>query len=508
MIASIITIRYRVFRMRASLATISLLALALSACGGGGSAGVQGDAGMGPAASHATVSVLITDAPATGWNQAIATVTSVELIGGSARVTLFSGSQTPDLLQLRDFSELFAVSDQVPAGDYSKIRLQLADLVLNRLDDEGNVIDSQAAQLVGNGKIDLNPRGPFTLRGGDVVFVELDFDMDKALKLTTTGNGKIILRPVVFVNIRTAQLDGRLTRIHGEITDIGAVDGALRLCQSRFASSGAAAQPLHAGQDVDDDHDPAGTRCVTVRSDAATGIFDADGLPQDFTGLAVGGEVTVVGRLRPLDPRPTPHHDDDDFGHDHRLALDAVVIEEGPLGTYRRIAGVANSGVDSSRMFGLDVAAGQGFGTETMLPVQLFNSSRIFNREGHELQPSDIRPGITVLADGVLQIGSSDLLRSPLVMLDAGPAPGAAQIEGPVVDIHIVGHSLRVNDGSADRCVDAAQAAIFVEMPTGDGFSFSRVGLGGLVPGQQVSVFGVEQVGGCLAADTIIAESD
>jgi len=502
--------------MRASLATISLLALALSACGGGGgSAGVQGDAGTGPAASHATVSVLITDAPTAGWDQAIATITSVELIGGSGKVSLFSGSRTVDLLRLRDFSELFAVSDQVPAGSYSKIRLQLADLVLNRLDDGGHVVESTRPQLVGNGKIDLNPRGPFTLSGGDVIFVELDFDMDKALKLTTTGNGKIILRPVVFVNIRTAQLGGRLTRIHGEITDIDAVDGALRLCQSRFASGGPDVQPLHAGQDADDDdhdddegnHDPAGTRCVTVRSDAATGIFDADGLPQDFAGLAVGEEATVVGRLRPLDPQPTPHHDDDDFGYDHRLALDAVVIEEGPLGTYRRIAGVANSGVDSSQVFGLDVAAGQGFGTGTMLPVQLFDSSRIFNRAGHELQPADIRPGVAALADGVLQIGSSDLLRSPLVILDAGPAPGAAQIEGPVVDIDTVEHSLRVNDGSADRCVDAAQAAIF-EVTSGDGFSSSRVGLGDLVPGQQVSVFGVERLDGCLAADTIIADGD
>lgn len=484
-----------------------LTALTLAACGGGGgSASVS--ASSTPAAGNATVSVLITDAPSSQWDQAIATITSVALIGNSGQVTLFSGSRTVDLLKLRDFSELFAVSDQVPAGSYSKIRLHLSDLVLNDLDSSGNVSSSVHPQLVGNGKIDLNPRGPFTLKGGDVIFVELDFDMDKAFKLTTTGNGKLILRPVIFVNIRTAALDGRLTRIHGEITDIDDEDGALRLCQSRFASG---------ASDDDDDHEDDGDHdhgdfdaghCVTVRTDndGITGIFDTDGLPQAFSGLAVGEEATVVGRLRPLDPAPTRYHDDD-FGYDHALAFDAVIIEEGPLGTYRRIAGTASSAVDGSLAFGLDVAPGQGFGTGTSLAVQLFDSSRIFNRRGQELSRQDIQPGQAALVDGVRKIGATDLLRSPLVMLDAGPAPGAAQLEGTVVDVDTVEHSLRVNDGTADRCVDAAQAAIF-EVDSDDGFSSTRIDLGGLVPGQSVSVFGVEQLDGCLAADTIIADGD
>ena len=490
--------------------TMVLLAvLSLAACGGGGgSASVSGSST--PAAGNATVGVLITDAPSSQWDQAIATITSVVLIGNSGQVTLFSGSRTVDLLKLRDFSELFAVSDQVPAGSYSKIRLRLSDLVLNDLDASGNVIASVHPQLVGNGKIDLNPRGPFTLKGGDVIFVELDFDMDKAFKLTTTGNGKIILRPVIFVNIRTAAVSGRLTRIHGEITDIDDGDGALRLCQSRFASAtGHGDEDDDDHEDADHDHgDFSADHCVTVRTDTdgITGIFDTDGLPQAFSGLAVGEEATVVGRLRPLDPAPTPYHDDD-FGHDHALAFDAVVIEEGPLGTYRRIAGTASSAVDGSLAFGLDVAPGQGFGTGTALSVQLFDSSRIFNRRGQELAQQDIQPGQAALVDGVLKIGATDLLRSPLVMLDAGPAPGAAQLEGTVVDVDTVGHSLRVNDGTADRCVDAAQAAV-VEVDTDDGFSSTRIDLGSLVPGQRVSVFGVEQLDGCLAADTIIADGD
>ncbi|MFN0040960.1 MAG: DUF4382 domain-containing protein, partial [Burkholderiales bacterium] len=264
--------------MTKRLATVFLIgaAMLLASCSGGGGGGGSASG------STATVGVLLTDAPVGRWDQAIATITEVTLIGEAGQVTLFSGSKILDLLKLTDFSELFAVSNQVPAGSYSKIRLHLSDLVLNDLDASGTLVESVRPQLVGNGKIDLNPRGPFTLKGGDVIFVELDFDMDKSLKISSTGNGKIILRPVVFVNIRTEQLDGRLTRIHGQITDIKATDSSLRLCQSDFAS-GESVQPLSAGasgssgDQVGNDDDFGPGHCVTVRTDGATGIFDIDG---------------------------------------------------------------------------------------------------------------------------------------------------------------------------------------------------------------------------------------
>ena len=209
-------------------------ALTLTACGGGGGGSAAAPA---PSDTTATVGVLITDAPVGQWDEAIATITSVTLIGDDGQVELFSGSQTLDLLKLADFSELFAVSDDVPAGRYSKIRLQLSDLVLNDINpDTGNVIDSERPQLVGNGKIDLNPRNSFVLAGGDVVFIELDFDMEKSLKITETGNGKLIIRPVVFVDIRTERPQGRLSRVHGEITEIDPLTGDFRLCQTVYVS--------------------------------------------------------------------------------------------------------------------------------------------------------------------------------------------------------------------------------------------------------------------------------
>lgn len=473
-----------------SLAAAVAAALTVTACGGGG-----GSAGPAASDATATVGVLITDAPVGKWDEAIATITSVTLIGDERQVGLFSGSQTLDLLKLADFSELFAVSDEVPPGRYSKIRLQLSDLVLNDLDPAtGNVIDSERPKLVGNGKIDLNPRDSFVLAGGDVIFIELDFDMEKSLKITETGNGKLIIRPVVFVDIRTERPQGRLSRVHGEITGIDPLTGDFRLCQTLYVSNW-----------DDNGSNPAngtdGRRCVTVSSDADTGIFGEDGLPQAFEGLAVGEEVTVIGRLRPL------ADDESSEGDNHYFALDAYVVEEGPLGTFRRVLGTVVSGVDpSTGRFGLDVAAGQGIATGTALPVQLFDESRIFNRDGEELGRDAIVTDRVALADGVLLIGDDDVLRSPLVVL-GGLSPGdAAAIDGIVVDVNTADGTLLVNDGTMDRCVNAASADIFL-VDDSDGFASSRADLDDLSPGQSVSVFGTEDLDGCLVADTILADA-
>lgn len=480
-----------------SLGIAFLAALALAGCGGGGGS-ASAPAGDAPA----TVGVLITDAPVGRWDEAIATITEVRLIGDDGQVVLFSGSETLDLLKLADFSELFAVSDSVPPGRYSKIRLQLSDLVLNDLDpDTGALVESERPQLVGNGKIDLNPRGSFLLGPGDVVFVELDFDMEKSLKITETGNGKLIIRPVVFVDIRTERPLDRLTRVHGEIVALDDATGDVRLCQTEFASR------WDDEDDDDDDDDIGDRRCLTVSTDADTGIFDPDGLPQSFAGLAVGEEATVIGRLRRLtDDEEDDDDGDDDGDDDHYFALDAYVIEEGPLGTFRRVRGTVASAVDLSTLrFGLDVAPGQGIATEAPLPVQLFAESRIFNRAGFELDLADVTVDRTALADGVLVIGADDVLRSPLVVLgDLAPGDDAA-IEGTVVSVDTAEGTLVVNDGVMDRCVNAAGAEVFL-VDDSDGFSSTRGDLDDLDAGQAVSVFGSETVDGCLLADTILAE--
>ena len=189
-----------------------LFTFLLAGCGGGGG-GNQALTSVTPA----TVGVIITDAAIDEWDQALATITSIELIGDEGRDVLFEGNETVDLLQLRDFVEVFEIDDQVVPGVYSKIRLRVSRLQLVRLNEDGSVAEERDADLVANGKIDLNPRGDIDIAPGDVLFITLDFDMEKSLKLTETGNGNLKLRPVIFVDIDTEPGFRGLTRVQGVI---------------------------------------------------------------------------------------------------------------------------------------------------------------------------------------------------------------------------------------------------------------------------------------------------
>jgi hypothetical protein len=478
------------------------LSLSIASCGGGGGGGST-TASEAPA----TVGLLITDAPVGRWDEAIATITSVKLIGDSGQVTLFEGEETLDLLQLADFSELFAVSDQVPPGTYSKIRLQVSDLVLRDTDrDEDDnivIIEEQSPQIVGNGKIDLNPRGPFPIESGDVVFVELDFDMEKSLKITETGNGRLIVRPVIFVDIRAQpRPDARLTRIHGEITEIDLASSSFRLCQTEFASE-------WNDDDEENDDDGDDRRCIGVSTDEDTGLFDATGQAQDFTGLATGEEVTAIGRIRPRDEADADFGDDDNGDDDHPLVLDAFVVEEGPLGTYQRVRGIVSSPVDAvSDRFELDLAAGQGIVADAPLPVQLYPKSRIFSHDGEELTRDDILVDRGALIDGLLAIGTEDVIRSPLVILGVGELPAAVNLDGTILSIDLDADSLMVSPTEGnERCIDAESSQIFL-VDDDDGFSSVRGDLDDLEAGQAVSIFGREGIDGCVVAGTIIAEAD
>ena len=487
--------------MNQSLSSALLAAayLTLAACGGGGG----GTGGVAAPAQFATVGIALTDAPTGDVVEALATITSIELLGEDGKVVLFSGVETIDLLRLADYSELFAVSDQVPAGTYSKIRLQLSSLELIRRNEDGTIAETIDAKLVGNGKIDLNPRGPFFVAAGATLVITLDFDVKKSLKITETGNGRVIVRPVIFVDIANGLPAPGLTRIHGEILGINA-NGELRLCQSALISS----------SDEDRQHEEDG-RCVLVTTDAATGIFGDDGLPREYFQLAVGDEATVIGRLRPRDhdedEDDADEDGDNDDGADHdgdRFAVDAYIIEEGPLGTFKRLAGVITTPVNpATDRFGIDLATGQGIVTDGPLAAQLYPKSRVFSTDGFELSRLDLETGTRAILDSVLAISgaSEDVLRTSLVVLDADLGTSEILVNGTVLEVDVLAERLRMSTASGDRCIDTSTADIFLVEDNAGGLESTRGSLDDLVPGQTINVFGAEGVGGCLVASTILA---
>ena len=104
------------------IAALFILAL-VAACGGSGTNNNSDLVDTGPpppAASTGTVGIMFTDMPSDDFDQIIATVAGIELLGESGRATIFSGPpQDVDFLKLESFTEVFAVADNVPAGDYN-----------------------------------------------------------------------------------------------------------------------------------------------------------------------------------------------------------------------------------------------------------------------------------------------------------------------------------------------------------------------------------------------------
>jgi len=253
----------------------------LLSCGGGGggsSVGVTGSSGSG------SVALMLADGPAEEYDHIWIWITQVTLLpkdgSGLGPVVIFRSNRPEgykaDLLDLRDQDLLVTVKDRVPVGTYSKIRLEIADIEAEDLDD--NAPCSSIEIKLPSGKIDLNPRGGIPVRSGETLAIRLDVDANKSIQLHDAGNsGKCIFRPVVFVDINPVfvpdQCPSMLSGTIGNLfTDEGETIGfELILGEGR--------SPLR------------------VNLDEQTITFDADASIVEPEKLTNGDSVNVRGRL-------------------------------------------------------------------------------------------------------------------------------------------------------------------------------------------------------------------
>lgn len=203
---------------------LAAAALILASCGGGG--GSEGIS-SGSASGTGNVALLLTDGPA-DYDNIWISVTKVSLIPADrnpnqAPVVIFESANghEVELLELRDQDFLLTVKKRVPAGWYSKIRLEVNDIQA-----EGGPCADLELKLP-SGKIDLNPQGEFEVRTGQTLSIRLDIDANKSINFHEAGNsGKCIFRPVVFVDIDTITTPQRCPRLlAGEIKSIVTNEG-------------------------------------------------------------------------------------------------------------------------------------------------------------------------------------------------------------------------------------------------------------------------------------------
>ncbi len=254
-----------------SLILVSLM-IVLAGCGGGGGGGSSSGT-----AATGTVAVFIKDAPTDEFEQILVTVTEVSLIPVSGVPVVIY--QNPvgceiDLLQHREEDFFLTIKRDVPAGTYSKVRLQVSNIRLIPKEDS----DIEIEPKLPSGKIDLNPRNPFTVLAGETISVRLDMDANKAIHTHPSGDpNRYIFRPVVFVDIESgipAAICPKL--VHGTITEL-------------FESGGKTTGFV---MTLDDNR---GTLDIKLTSD--TDIFLASGDFGDAGDLEVGQEVRVRGQM-------------------------------------------------------------------------------------------------------------------------------------------------------------------------------------------------------------------
>jgi hypothetical protein len=243
---------------------LGLFALAgLSACGNSGT-------GTSPAAG--TVTLALTDSPSDAFEAVTVTIASAALLGESGPVPIPFPDDEPivvNLLDLDGINQILATAS-IPAGTYSKLRLQVSDAFVTYADG-----GTEPVRVVANGKVDLNFRGDVTVSADQPIVIQLDFSAADSIKMTSTGSGKLILRPQIFVSTTPTSDDGTtppIDNLAGVIASRNDVDRTLTLNVKR-------------------------TLRVVVAATDTTVILAEDGTPIAFTDLNVGTYVHVEGTL-------------------------------------------------------------------------------------------------------------------------------------------------------------------------------------------------------------------
>jgi hypothetical protein len=370
-------------------------------------------------------------------------------------------------------------------------------LVVDNDDDTTTVTD---VDLVANGKIDLNPRQTITLAAGDVVFVSLDWDMNESLKLTETGNGRVIMRPVIFVDIDTEPgFKEGLVRVFGLVAAVASDGSAFRLCSPDIATQQPSTPVL-------------GALCLDIVMTGKTGIFNAKGIPMMVSELGVKDPITVLGLLRRAMDGATVTTMLDTVGSDlapTTFQVLAIVGEGGPEGTWARYKGRLESGVDADTgTFEFDVGM---VSEEMILNGQLFDSSRIFSISGDtgvtEILAAELEKDDRAAVDAVML--PADVETDPdtlniAIMLSRDDVD-RDNIAGKILSVDVGAGTMMITTSAGDACVTTdMDTQIFQIFVSDESVESMPASLGDLIIGSKVGATG-EQLD-CFAADLIISE--
>jgi hypothetical protein len=191
----------------------------------------SGSGGGGTGGGDGTVNLQVTDAPFPFSSVASAkvTVTEVDLQGTTSHgfVTAWIGSQTLDLLQLRNGVTSMLASAQLPAGTYSQVRIVITSGSVTLTDGRTFDLETPSASSAGL-KVFISP--PLTVVSSVSQDLLLDVDLSQSFEAIPNGATRAAdistfhFHPVVRVsNVSTVgRIQGHVTALTGGAPIAGA----------------------------------------------------------------------------------------------------------------------------------------------------------------------------------------------------------------------------------------------------------------------------------------------
>lgn len=445
-----------------------------------------------------SVAVLLTDAPIDDFDQFFLTVTEISLLGEDAKVTLFSGNERLNLLDLNSHANLFSLADNIPAGDYHKIRMRVSDPLLVKLDGDGNEVESSIIPTMSsNGKLDLNPRHDLRVIPGQTLAMQIDLDVEKSIHLTQQANGAYRFRPVVFVDILTDNTEGKLMRVSGIIGDSD--DYNFELCHtgmstedtSNDSDSDSDSDSEH-NDDIEDSTDhyddeyEHNDRCVQILTSSDTSFFDSNGNNITEAKLTEGEPATVLGHFRDSDQ--------------YEIGLEAQIVELAQKDVYSQYSGIVHVLDLANNTFTLRDE------NDALLTVNLDEKTKFFSMTGELLNIDELDIDDVVKVEGVLNDATVTI--NAAVIFIKVEVPDVSQLTGTISLMHddLLGFDM-TDTSLGDVCVNVDENSNYYLLTIdGDSFSSEEVEYSEFSETQHVEIYGEFTLSGCFMAESILAE--
>ena len=459
-------------------------------------------------AGTGSVGLLVTDAPSDEFEAVNLTIEKIELLKhDQASSIIFEGRETFDLLALRDASELFSFTGEVPVGRYHKIRMTLADRGIELVDNQG--VREYPDLPLGN-HVDFDPSVSIDVERENMLIIEVDIDVDRSIHIDRFRGGHYRFRPIVHTQIVKNILHGKLARLRGTITSVNEESQSFRLCQMRrpdaFISIAeghgrspelpAVDAPLPANEEK---HHPR-RRCIGIALSQFASLFDENGDPiESLTEDDQGIQAMVAGRVHPSGSK---------------MKMTAHLILFGPAGTFQHPRGrVAGDYDETTEQFTLDLR-----GDRPDLTVQLQNGTKIFGYGGLEVETDAITDGRYARVVGLMvdeEDEDSSYFKAVLVSLKLDE-PDMEPLRGEITAIRLdPDHALdechielALDEGGEEGVSVGEHTRIMLIDPEGQASSVGR--LADLEPGDRADIYGPRPMDetACTRARAVIAFSD